>query len=106
MATARTRPAPVEVESLDDLRDALAAAKSTNGRVTIRSDDGEEFELRPIRRQDKQRSSAEREQADIDAFLSAAGGWKGLIDAETFKRQIKAARGSRRPPVELSLPDE
>ncbi len=40
-------------------------------------------------------------QEDFEAFLSAAGGWKGLIDGEALKRQIRESRGSNRPLVEL-----
>lgn len=35
------------------------------------------------------------------AFCAAAGSWEGLIDPERLKAQLKAARGSDRPPVEL-----
>jgi hypothetical protein len=40
-------------------------------------------------------------EADLAAARSAAGSWKGLIDAAKFKRAVYAARGSRRPPVRL-----
>jgi hypothetical protein len=38
---------------------------------------------------------------DVAAFLAAAGGWRDLIDAEQFKHDVYAARGSDRPTVEL-----
>lgn len=38
---------------------------------------------------------------DYEAILSAAGGWKGLIDGEALKRQIRESRGSNRPLVEV-----
>jgi len=34
-------------------------------------------------------------------FLSAAGGWKDLIDPDLLKRQIAEGRGSDRDPAEL-----
>ncbi len=37
----------------------------------------------------------------VAAALAAAGGWKDLVDTERLKAEIKAARGSRRPPVRL-----
>ena len=41
-------------------------------------------------------------QADVDTVMSAAGSWKGLIeDVDKLKAELKAARGSNRPPVEL-----
>jgi prevent-host-death family protein len=38
-----------------------------------------------------------------EAFLAAAGGWRGLIDPEKFKEDIAAARGSDRPPINPNL---
>lgn len=40
-------------------------------------------------------------EADLEAFRAAAGAMRDQFDAEEFKRQIYAARGSNRPPVEL-----
>jgi hypothetical protein len=40
-------------------------------------------------------------QADIEATLSTFGAWKGHIDAEAFKHEIKDARSDHRPPVRL-----
>ncbi|MGD9891957.1 MAG: hypothetical protein AB7U18_11785 [Dehalococcoidia bacterium] len=45
-------------------------------------------------------------QADIDAMLATFGAWKGHIDAEKFKREIKEARSDHRPPVVLRPFDE
>jgi hypothetical protein len=41
----------------------------------------------------------QKTQADIDAFLSAAGGWKDLVDIEQLKRDIaeSRARSNRLP---------
>jgi len=39
--------------------------------------------------------------ADERAFRAAAGSWKGLVDPEALKAQLKAARGSDRPPARL-----
>lgn len=51
-----------------------------------------------IRRRRTKRASAN---TNYEAFASAAGGWKGIVDARKFKRDIAASRGSRRPPVSL-----
>jgi len=43
-----------------------------------------------------------KSQADIDAFLAAAGGWKDLVDTEQLKRDITESRArSGRPPIKL-----
>ena len=54
------------------------------------------FPSRPSRR-----SRQKRLVADHDPFLAAAGGWRGLLDADAFKEDIAAARGSDRSPVRL-----
>jgi predicted DNA-binding antitoxin AbrB/MazE fold protein len=44
----------------------------------------------------------EEESLDFDAFDEAAGGWKGLIDAEQFIQDIyNDRRSSMRPPPKL-----
>lgn len=45
-------------------------------------------------------------QADIEATLAAFGAWKGHIDTEKLKREIKEARSDHRPPVILRRFDE
>lgn len=39
--------------------------------------------------------------ADYDAFRSAFGGWKGIVDSDTLKSDLASERGSDRPPVGL-----
>ena len=40
--------------------------------------------------------------ADYEAFKSAAGGWKDLVDTEKLKKDIYESRKiSTRPPIEL-----
>ena len=44
----------------------------------------------------------EKTKADYEAFLSAAGGWKDLVDTEKLKKDIYESRKiSTRPPIEL-----
>jgi hypothetical protein len=42
--------------------------------------------------------------ADEDAFLSSAGGWKGLIDADKFLKDIEESRKVPRPKVDRFEP--
>jgi hypothetical protein len=53
--------------------------------------------LRPVKRR---RAQAAKTQADYDAFISSFGSWRD-VDTEALKREIREARGSSRPPVEL-----
>ena len=39
-------------------------------------------------------------QADVDAALATAGAWKGLIDADQFKRDLNEAQSDDRSAVE------
>ena len=44
----------------------------------------------------------EKTKADYEAFKSAAGGWKGLVDTEQLKKDIyESRRLSTRPPIKL-----
>jgi hypothetical protein len=44
----------------------------------------------------------EKTKADYEAFKSAAGGWKDLVDTEKLKRDIyESRRISTRPPIDL-----
>jgi hypothetical protein len=55
-------------------------------------------EVRPLgHRRGNKRPASE----SVSAFLATAGAWKGLVDAEELKRQLKESRGDHRPPVEL-----
>jgi len=50
----------------------------------------------------KKRSKRVKTRADHDAFVQAAGSWKGLIDAEEFKTYIRERRTTaNRPSVKL-----
>jgi hypothetical protein len=50
----------------------------------------------------KRRIKRARTQADYEAFLSAAGGWKGLVDADRLLADIYESRElSTKPPIEL-----
>jgi hypothetical protein len=45
---------------------------------------------------------AHQDQIDpLDGLRASAGSWKGLLDAEQLKREMKEARGSDRPDVTL-----
>ncbi|HEY7060921.1 MAG TPA: hypothetical protein VII06_05530 [Chloroflexota bacterium] len=48
----------------------------------------------------RRRGSAGQRDRNYEAFVSSFGSWSDL-DTVVLKRQIKASRGSRRPPIEL-----
>ena len=97
---------PVEVETVDDLKRLIEQVRTTDTALVV-SVDGDQAVLSPPPQGPTQHSREEQRRADDEAFFSAFGSWKGLIDdPEEFKRQIKAARGSNRPYREITLPDE
>ena len=91
-----------EIASLDDLRRIAEEVRAEKKPRLVSIPGGGEITLAPVRKKRRQMTPEEKEAADRQAFLSSAGGWKGLIDGEEFKRQYRAARGSKRPPVDLS----
>jgi len=79
----------------------LAEEVQKSNQLTVLIKDGEEvLEVRPAK-PSKRRSKAALRAADYEAFRSAAGGWKGLVDTEALMKDIMASRGSDRPPVNL-----
>lgn len=107
MVTVTRKDPSVEIRDVNDLYRVLKEVRAQDERLVLQIDTGDEtiFEASP-RRPRQRRTREERAQTDEAAFLSSAGSWRGHLDPERFKRQIKAARGSRRPFVEMTLPDE
>ena len=64
----------------------------------LRRDSEDIAVVMPLR---KRRAPKQPSPADIEATLASAGGWKGLVDVEELKRQIKEGRSDHRPPVQL-----
>ena len=96
-----------EIASLDDLRRIAAEVRADRKPRLVSIAGGGQITLAPVRKKRKQMTPEEQAKADEEAFLSSFGSWEGhLDDPEEFKRQIKAARGSRRPFVEITLPDD
>ena len=106
MVAVKRKGATVEVRDLDDLYRVVKEVRAQDEPLVIQGDNGDEIVLPPSpRRRPKRRTAEERARADEEAFLSTAGSWQGLIDPEEFLRQMKAARSSSRPYVEITLPD-
>jgi urease gamma subunit len=82
---------PVDISTMPDLvRLADEVARTRTPRVLER--DGEAVAVlspAPVKRRRKGKTVT---QEAIEAALSVFGAWKGHIDAEQFKRDIKAAR--------------
>jgi hypothetical protein len=108
MASALPADDPIEeIATLEDLRRIAAEVRSAKRPRLVSIAGGGEITLAPVKKKRRQMTPEEKAKADREAFLSSIGSWVGhLDDPEEFKRQIKAARGSKRPFVEITLPDD
>ena len=69
--------------------------------VLIEKDGDAVAVLQPVAPKKPRRRGRKKTAADYEAFLSAFGSWKGIVDTEQLKKDIAAARSDHRPPVEL-----
>jgi hypothetical protein len=88
-----------------DLLRLIEEVRRTNVPLVLRRDNEDVAVLMPVPDdtiRKARRSPSKKSQADIDAFLSSAGGWKDLVDTEQLKRDIAENRSrSSRPPIIL-----
>ena len=94
----------IEIATIEDLRLAVRRVEATEEPVVV-SLDGDEVVLGPISSWRDRRTPQQRAEDDA-ASRSAAGGWKGLIDPDEFKRQVREGRSSNRPALDLTIPEE
>ncbi|MGH2559135.1 MAG: hypothetical protein ACRDJH_08725 [Thermomicrobiales bacterium] len=93
MIRVRRKEETVDIANLDDLYRVVKEVRKAEEPLILVIDEGQDIVVDPAPRRRSRRTREEREQADYEAFLSSAGSWKGLIDPEEFKRQIRAGRG-------------
>jgi hypothetical protein len=95
-------PDRVDISAMPDLIRLAEEVAQTGQPLVLHRGDEEVAVLVPAgERRRKRRTPRTLTPAQREAVLSTAGGWVGLIDAEQFKRDIKAARSDHRPPVKL-----
>jgi hypothetical protein len=90
---------PIEISTLSPA-ELLAVAEEVqrSGKPRVLKHDDEPVAMvAPLPAKMLHRPRRRLSDADREAFLAAAGSWKGLIDGEQLKRDIKEARGSDRP---------
>ncbi len=96
-----SQPTPIDISTIPDLARIVKEVEATKKPRKLMRDNMTVAVISPakgaaaIKKRGKTR-------ADYDAFLSAAGGWKDLVDTEQLKKDIYESRKiSTRPPVEL-----
>lgn len=87
----------IDITDIPDLLRIAEEVRDSNEARILKRDDEDIAVLKPVARKGRARSS----KADYEAFVSAAGSWKGLVDADAVKEEIKASRGSDRASVSL-----
>jgi hypothetical protein len=89
----------IDVSNVPELL-KLAEEVRTSGEPRLLRRDGEDLAiLRPARKRGSKRT---KKLSDHEAFLSSAGGWKGLLDPDKFLADIyERRRHTTRTPVEL-----
>ncbi len=92
----------IDISTMPDLaRLADEVARTRRPRVLHRNNKAVAV-LMPARRTPRRGKKGKTlTQAQREAVLSTFGAWKGHIDAEQLKREIKEARSDHRPPVNL-----
>lgn len=106
MVTVKRMNSTVEIHDLDDLYRVVKEARAQEEPLIIETDDGDEIAVNPAPRRARRRTMEARTQADEEAFLSSFGSWQDHLDPDEFIRQVSAGRGSSRPFVEITVPEE
>lgn len=85
----------IDISGVPDLV-SIAEEVRTTGMPRILRRNGEVMAMViPIMSGRKRKARRTRVKADYDAFLSAAGGWKGLVDADKLLADIYESRALR-----------
>jgi hypothetical protein len=95
---AQARPI-IDISDNPELLHIVEQAREARAPIVLRAGGEEVAEittLKPARRSQKRAKT----QADFEEFLSTFGSWEG-VDGEALKAELRAARGSNRPPIEL-----
>ncbi len=94
-------PTPIDVTDTPDVL-RLAEEVRRSGQPRLLRRDGEDLAvLSPVVPPGRRRRKRTKTEADREAFLSSAGGWRGLVDVDQFLQDLDESRRLTRPPVEL-----
>jgi hypothetical protein len=97
----RKQTATLDISRFPELLSVVEEVRSSgHSRVLTRGDE-EIAVIVPVAHSRRYQSVVPRARRDIEAMLSSAGAWRGIVDAEQLKADIRASRGSDRPAVDL-----
>jgi hypothetical protein len=96
-----THPTPIDITTMPDLARIVEEVEATKTPRELRRENKTVAVIMPARRAPAKKKR-EKTKADYEAFLSAAGGWKGLVDTEQLKKDIYESRKiATRPAIKL-----
>jgi hypothetical protein len=97
-----THPTPIDITTMPDLARIVEEVEATKTPRELRREDKTVAVITPVIPANKATKKRGKTKADYEAFKSAAGGWKDLVDTDQLKRDIYESRKiSTRPPIEL-----
>ena len=92
----------IDISNVPELLRIAEEVRITNQPRILRRDSEDLAVLMPVTPSLQRRVKREITEADYEAFLAAAGSWKGLVDADKLIADIyESRRISSRPPAEL-----
>ena len=92
---------PIDITTMPDLARIVEEVEATKKPRELRRENRVVAVISPAKRTPANKKRG-KTKADYEAFKSAAGGWKDLVDTEKLKRDIYESRKiSTRPPIEL-----
>ena len=92
----------IDISNVPELLRIAEEVQTTRQPRILTRDSEDVAVLMPVTPSLQRQAKRERTKADYEAFLSAAGSWKGLVDPDKLIADIyESRRLSSKPPVEL-----
>lgn len=91
----------IDISNVPELLRIAEEVHTTHEPRLLRRDREDLAILMPARQTTKGKRKRSITKGGYEAFRSAFGGWKGLVDADVLKKDLASTRGSDRPPVRL-----
>jgi hypothetical protein len=91
----------MDISNLPELLRLVEEVRRSAEPRVLRRDREDLAILTPVKPAPTGRPRRVKTKADYEAFRSAFGAWKDIVDAAVLKEDLASARGSDRPPVRL-----
>ena len=96
-----THPTPIDITNIPELVKIAEEVEATKTPRELKRENKTVAVIMPARKASAKKKR-EKTKADYEAFKSAAGGWKDLVDTDKLKQDIYESRKiSTRPPLDL-----